>query len=56
MKALCLMLLLFFLSSAATTARAQSTSNLPDAPTGVAVSQISWRKEIHNPALDEDPF
>lgn len=56
MKTLCLLFLVFLASSAATTARAQSPANLPDAQMGVAVVQISWRKEIHNPALDEDPF
>ncbi|HJR08454.1 MAG TPA: hypothetical protein VJ842_14425 [Pyrinomonadaceae bacterium] len=55
MKTLCLMLLLLLSSSAATTARAQSAAASTDA-SGVAVVQISWRKEIHNPALDEDPF
>lgn len=55
MKTLCLMLLLFFVSSAAATARAQSPAAATDSP-GVAVGQISWRKEIRNPALDEDPF
>lgn len=54
MKTLCLMLMLFFASSAAaTTVWAQNSTG---AQAGVAVGQISWRKEIRNPALDEDPF
>ncbi|HLL71865.1 MAG TPA: hypothetical protein VK363_10555 [Pyrinomonadaceae bacterium] len=57
MKTLCLMLLLFFVSSAATTAGAQSlAAGSAEATAGVAVGRISWRKEIRNPALDEDPF
>jgi hypothetical protein len=57
MKTLCLMILLLLVSSATTTARAQSPTSLTDAQKEVvAVVQISWRKEIHNPALDEDPF
>lgn len=57
MKTLCLMFLLFFVSSIATTAGAQSlTAVSPDAKAGVAVGKIGWRKEIRNPALDEDPF
>ncbi|HYO99110.1 MAG TPA: hypothetical protein VER76_02750 [Pyrinomonadaceae bacterium] len=56
MKTLCLLLLMFLASSAAD-ARAQESpaEGAADAP-GVAVGQISWRKYIHNPALDEDPF
>lgn len=53
MKTLCLLVLAFLASSAAAGARAQESP--ADAP-GVAVVQISWRKDIHNPALDEDPF
>jgi hypothetical protein len=49
--------MLFFVSYAAATAGAQShAAGSADAPSGVAVGQISWRKEIRNPALDEDPF
>lgn len=52
MKILNLLLLLLMLAGVAS---AQAVSNPPDAP-GVAVIEKSWRREIRNLALDEDPF
>lgn len=54
MKTLCLMLLLF-LSSTTIAALAQTPAKSPETP-GVAVLEVSWRKEVHNPMLDKDPF
>ena len=47
--------LLLFLVLLAGDVLAQPSSSLPDAP-GVAVGQISWNKEVHVPALFEDPL
>jgi hypothetical protein len=49
------MLLLFLSSAAATATRAQTPVRSPETP-GVEVREISWRKEVHNPMLDKDPF
>ena len=52
MKTLYLVLVVLLLAVAAA---AQVPSSPPDAP-GVAVIKTSWRRQVHNPALDEDPF
>jgi hypothetical protein len=52
MKALNLLLMMFLLAGIAA---AQTPSSLMDAP-GVVVTKNSWRKEVRNPALDEDPL
>ncbi len=47
--------LLLFVMLLAGDVLAQASLNLSDAP-GVTVSQISWRKEVHVPALFDDPL
>lgn len=48
------LLLLFILSGGV--ASAQGISNQSQAPEGVAVIKQSWRMQVRNPALDEDPL
>ena len=52
MKALNLLLMMFLLAGIAA---AQTPSSSPDAP-GVVVLKKSWRREVRNPALEEDPL
>ena len=52
MKILSLLLLIFLLSDVSS---AQNLSGLSDAP-DVAVVQKNWRRDVRNPALEEDPF
>jgi hypothetical protein len=52
MKALNLLLMMFLLAGIAA---AQAPTSPPDAP-GVIVMKNHWRREVRNPALDEDPL
>jgi hypothetical protein len=52
MKALKLLFMIFLLAGIAA---AQAPSNPPDAP-GLIVTKKSWRREVRNPVLEEDPL
>lgn len=56
MKILCLTLLLFLSSAAASPTAAQETAASSAETPGVEVREISWRMEVRNPMLDKDPF
>jgi hypothetical protein len=47
--------MLLLILSSAVAALAQTPASSPETP-AVEVREISWRREVHNPMLDKDPF